>query len=83
MGTIVLLPILLIGRLISRNKSTKKKIEEENVLKVGGAEEEDVPFGKHVPFGPMLAVAGLIYFLGFHFYVDAYFTDFVFNFLTP
>ena len=31
----------------------------------------------------MLAVAGLVYFLGFHHYVDAYFADFVFNFLTP
>ena len=60
-----------------------KKIVEENLLKVNGAEEEDVPFGTHVPFGPMLAVAGLIYFLGFHFYVDAYFADFVYNFLTP
>ena len=46
-------------------------------------EEEDVPSGTHVPFGPMLAVAGLVYFLGFHLYVDAYFADFVFNFLTP
>ena len=83
MGTVVLLPILLIGRLFSRNKSAKKKTEEENLPKVDGSEEEDVPFGTHVPFGPMLAVAGLIYFLGFHLYVDAYFTDFVFNFLTP
>ena len=82
-GTIVLLPILLIGRLLSRNKSAKKKTEEENLPKVDGAEEDDIPFGTHVPFGPMLAVAGLIYFLGFHLYVDAYFTDFVFNFLTP
>ena len=30
----------------------------------------------------MLAVAGLVYFLGAHLYVDAYFADFVFN-LTP
>ena len=83
MGTVVLLPILLIGRLFSRNKLAKKKTEEENLPKVDGAEVEDVPFGTHVPFGPMLAVAGLIYFLGFHLYVDAYFADFVFNFLTP
>ncbi|MBL6829769.1 MAG: prepilin peptidase [Puniceicoccaceae bacterium] len=83
MGTVVLLPILLIGRLFSRNKSAKKKTEEENLPKVDGAEVEDVPFGTHVPFGPMLALAGLIYFLGFHLYVDAYFADFVFNFLTP
>ena len=83
MGTVVLMPILLISRLCSKNKSAKKKIEEENLPEVDGAEEEDVPFGTQVPFGPMLAVAGLVYFLGFHLYVDAYFADFVFNFLTP
>ena len=83
MGTVVLLPILLISRLCSRNKSAKKKTEEENLPKVDGAEEEDVPFGTRVPFGPMLAVAGLIYFLGLHLYVDAYFAVFLFNFLPP
>ena len=83
MGTVVLVPILLISRFFGRSKSAKKKTEEENLPKVDGAEEEDVSFGKHVPFGPMLALAGLIYFLGFHLYVDAYFADFVFNFLTP
>ena len=83
MGTIVLLPILLISRLYSKNKSAKKKTEEENLPKMDSTEEEDVPSGTHVPFGPMLAVAGLVYFLGFHLYVDAYFADFVFNFLTP
>ena len=82
-GTVVLLPILLKSRLCSKNKSAKKKTEEENLPKMDGAEEEYVPFGTHVPFGPMLAVAGLVYFLGFHLYVDAYFADFVFNFLTP
>ena len=79
----MLLPILLIGRFFNTKKAAKKKVEEENLPKIDGVEQEDVPFGKHVPFGPMLAVAGLIYFLGFHFYVDAYFVDFVFNFLTP
>ncbi len=83
MGTVVLLPILLISRLYRKNKSAMKKTEEENLPKMDGAEEEDVPFGTHVPFGPMLAVAGLVYFLGFHLYADAYFADFVFNFLTP
>ena len=81
-GTVVLLPVLLIGRLFSANKAAMKKAEED-LPKINCLEEEDAPFGTHVPFGPMLAVAGLIYFLGFHFYVDAYFVDFVFNFLTP
>ena len=82
-GTVVLLPILLIGRLFSGNKASNKKTEEEDLPKGDDAEEEDVQFGTLVPFGPMLAVAGLIYFLGFHLYVDAYFADFVFNFLSP
>lgn len=30
-------------------------------------------FGVHVPFGPMLACAGLLYFFWFHRWVDAYF----------
>lgn len=42
-----------------------------------GAEpvEEDAPvgFGVHIPFGPMLAIAGAIYFLVAHPWVDAYF----------
>ena len=29
--------------------------------------------GMHVPFGPMLGVAALIYFFGVHHWVDAYF----------
>ena len=63
-------------------KAAKKKVEEENLAKIDGVEEEDVPFGTHVPFGPMLAVAGLIYIIGINIYVDAYFADFVLNFLT-
>jgi prepilin signal peptidase PulO-like enzyme (type II secretory pathway) len=39
-----------------------------------------VAFGSQVPFGPMLAVGGLVYFLGFDRYVDAYFADFVVSF---
>ena len=38
MGTVVLLPILLISRLYSKNKSAKKKTEEENLPKMDGAE---------------------------------------------
>lgn len=33
----------------------------------------DLGFGVHVPFGPMLACAGLLYFLVLHRWVDAYF----------
>ena len=40
-------------------------------------EGEDAPigFGVHVPFGPMLAVAGAVYFLWAHRWVDAWFAD--------
>lgn len=32
-------------------------------------------FGAHVPFGPMLAIAGALYFLVFHRWVDPWFAD--------
>jgi leader peptidase (prepilin peptidase)/N-methyltransferase len=34
----------------------------------------ELGFGVHVPFGPMLGVAALIYFFGAHRWVDAYFS---------
>jgi leader peptidase (prepilin peptidase)/N-methyltransferase len=34
-----------------------------------------IGFGVHVPFGPMLAAGGLLYFLIAHYWVDAYFTS--------
>jgi len=66
-GSIILLPCLLVARLMGKNEN--KESPED-------AEEGPVQFGMQVPFGPMLAAAGLIYFLGFHVYVDAYFADF-------
>jgi leader peptidase (prepilin peptidase)/N-methyltransferase len=33
----------------------------------------ELGFGVHVPFGPMLGLAALIYFFGAHIWVDAYF----------
>jgi leader peptidase (prepilin peptidase)/N-methyltransferase len=42
-----------------------------------GGEGQPTPlgFGVQVPFGPMLAIAALIYFLALHRWVDAYFAD--------
>ncbi len=37
--------------------------------------EEDVALGRMIPFGPMLALGGLVYFLFLHPWVDAYFDD--------
>ena len=35
----------------------------------------DLGFGVHVPFGPMLGVAALIYFFGLQDWVDRYFAN--------
>lgn len=74
-GTLILLPVLLLGRIFGwkqRVGTSGSEAAEES--------DESVAFGSQVPFGPMLAVGGLVYFLGFDRYVDAYFTDFVFSF---
>ena len=71
-GSMVLLPVLLIGRLFGK---TNEVVEESGDADEEG-EDEEVQFGAQVPFGPMLAVAGLIYFLGFDVHVDAYFAQF-------
>ena len=73
LGTIILLPCLLVGRLVLR-RGTECLVDES------GNEGEGVQFGMQVPFGPMLAGAGLIYFLGFNVYVDAYFTEYIGHF---
>ncbi|MGB0743762.1 MAG: prepilin peptidase, partial [Opitutales bacterium] len=59
-GSIILLPILLMGRLFSSKDAPQPSHENES-----SEEEEELQMGAQVPFGPMLAVAGLIYFLGF------------------
>ena len=82
-GSIVLLPILLIGRLFGEKKPSEDDTVRDESSEEGGEDEEAVQFGAQVPFGPMLAVAGLIYFLGFHVHVDAYFADFAQHFLRP
>ena len=74
-GTLILLPVLLLGRIFGwkqRGGTSGSEAAEES--------DESVAFGSQVPFGPMLAVGGLVYFLGFDRYVDAYFADFVVSF---
>lgn len=83
-GAIVLLPLLLLSRIFGWKQTC---VSDESELPSGRGEtagdegrtesEETVAFGSQVPFGPMLAVGGLIYFLGFDHYVDLYFADFV------
>ena len=75
-GSIVLLPILLIGRIFNLQRRSDSET-------AGSGEEDDEPvvLGLQVPFGPMLAVGGLVYFLGFDAYVDAYFENFARTFM--
>lgn len=88
-GSAVLLPCLLLARIFGgRDKPADAEIAPDGNGSVDGADdetedEEAVQFGAQVPFGPMLAVAGLIYFLGFHVYVDAYFAEFASYFFAP
>lgn len=70
-GSIVLLPVILLGRIFGWQQTVKFEDEES-----GEVQSEQIAFGTMVPFGPMLAVAGLAYFLGFSQYVDAYFAEF-------
>ena len=88
LGSIILLPILLVGRLLGKGRRRAKAAEtataslakSEGLESSEDDEEVEVQFGAAVPFGPMLAGAGLIYFLGAHIYVDAYFAQFTLDF---
>ncbi len=75
-GSIILLPVLIIGRFLNLKK--KQSCKSENPDEAG---DEVIEFGSQVPFGPMLAVGGLVYFLGFSRYVDAYFESFALMFM--
>ena len=82
-GSVVLLPILLVARLIGQKTPVSESAVTHSAEDLDTDDEEDeeeVQFGSQVPFGPMLAVAGLIYFLGFDRFVDAYFADFAVSF---
>lgn len=77
-GSVLLLPYLIVARLVSDGSSETKEADAKERRESGesGEFEEDAEqMGAQVPFGPMLAAAGLIYFLGFDRYVDAYFVE--------
>lgn len=69
-GSIVLLPLLVLSRVFDWGTTLSEGEDGQDV----------VAFGSQVPFGPMLALGGLIYFLGFDCYVDAYFMNFTRSF---
>lgn len=72
-GSIVLLPYLLLARLFGGASVQPEGSGDAEEAREDGEDPEQ--FGVQVPFGPMLAVAGLIYFLGFNRFVDAYFNE--------
>lgn len=86
-GSVILLPCLLLGRLFGAGGKARASAAEaasaEGARGAEGDEAEEVQFGAQVPFGPMLAAAALIYFLGFDAYVDAYFAEFASYFFMP
>jgi leader peptidase (prepilin peptidase)/N-methyltransferase len=69
LGAALLLPILLLGRIFGWQQNGLSEAEDNETVKVA--------FGSQVPFGPMLALGGLIYFLGFSGFVDAYLQNFI------
>lgn len=77
-GSLVLLPFLLASRLLGERAAQP---ESEAAAKADGADDVSSP-GSQVPFGPMLAVAALLYFLGFSGWVDSYFAEFASVFLS-
>ena len=80
-GTIILLPLLILGRIFGWKQKVPTYDDADEVSTAAGSDEcEVVAFGSQVPFGPMLALGGLVYFLGGDHYVDAYFTEFVRSF---
>ena len=72
LGSVVLLPILLYGRLFGGRAPLAG---EPHSAALGESDDEPSAAGLQVPFGPMLAAAGGIYFLGAHHFVDAYFGE--------
>ena len=70
-GSILLLPLIIVGRIVHRNKKAIQKSTDSKNLEES-MDDLALAFGVQVPFGPMLAVAAVIYFLGFNHAVDTY-----------
>ncbi len=70
-GSILLLPIIIVGRIVQMNKKASQK-STDLINTEQSMDDQALAFGAQVPFGPMLAVAAVIYFLGFNHAVDTY-----------
>jgi leader peptidase (prepilin peptidase)/N-methyltransferase len=74
-GTLALLPLLLMGKL---RRGQDDATAADSAPSTDAAESEEwTPGPSHIPFGPFLAVAGALYFLGLGSWVDAYFAEIV------
>lgn len=76
-GTLALLPMLLLGKFRSSDTAAAEAQAELAASGEEVAEEEWTPGPSHIPFGPFLAAAGALYFLGLSGWVDAYFAEMV------
>lgn len=65
-GSFVLFPAMLLQKLSAVTRSVEMNSED-------GQDKPFAQLGTPVPFGPMLALAGLVYFLGLQHYIDNYF----------
>ncbi len=66
-GSLIMIPIFAITRLLKTDKAKKSKLaESENPEEIEGA----------IPFGPWLALGGILYFLFFREITDSYFQNF-------
>ncbi len=67
-GSLLMLPILLLSKIFNKEKPVDKKAEPQE------SEEET---GTIIPFGPWLCLGAALYFLFFSEFIDAYFDTFV------
>lgn len=70
-----MLGCLWLGLALAWQKATGRTAPIAPRAETPEGEPADLGFGVHVPFGPMLACAGLIYFFGVNRWVDAYFAN--------
>jgi leader peptidase (prepilin peptidase)/N-methyltransferase len=74
-GTLWFALALLGQKLLPRKAPPPAPRPESSAADPAPAETPALGFGMHVPFGPMLAIAGALYFLLCHHWVDAYFAQ--------
>lgn len=70
-GTLLIIPIMLFQRIRGPKQAEPKENTEE------GEDDEQLGMGMAIPFGPMLALGGWLYFASLHPWIDAYLQPFV------